>query len=152
MSSHNNTDILTAGVILIVLLLAWSQLAALVFGLFFDNTQLVTGAWSSLFQDTRFLPFITIFIIFGALLAGFVFTISVFTIPHIADRNVSNWVAISTSIRAVLKNPAVMIRWAAMLALLVIVGMGFFFIGLALTLPLAGHASWHAYRETILDD
>lgn len=60
--------------------------------------------------------------------------------------------AISTSIRVVLKNPTVMMRWAATLALLILIGMGLFFIGLVFTLPLAGHASWHAYREAVIEE
>ena len=152
MASRRGADILTAGLILLILIIAWSQLTAMVFGLFFDNSQLVAGSWSIFFQDTRFLPFIGVFIFFGALLAAFVFTISVITIPYITDRNVSIWMAISTSIRAILKNPGVMVRWAATLALLQIIGMGFFFIGLVLTLPLAGHASWHAYRDIVIEE
>jgi uncharacterized membrane protein len=27
--------------------------------------------------------------------------------------------------------------------------MAFFFVGLVVTLPIAGHAAWHAYRATI---
>jgi len=65
-------------------------------------------------------------------LAGFNISISVFTIPHLSYRKV--WI------------------WTAMLAPLVILGIGFFLIGLIFTLPLAGHASWHAYREAIIED
>ena len=83
--------------------------------------------------------------------ASFIFVISVITIPYISDKNVSIWEAISTSIRVVLKNPAVMARWAATLAFLILGGMAFFFIGLLFTLPLAGHASWHAYREAVVE-
>ncbi|SEB08085.1 hypothetical protein SAMN05660964_03448 [Thiothrix caldifontis] len=57
--------------------------------------------------------------------------------------------AMVTSIRAVYKNPVVMMRWAATIAVVILVGMATFFIGLAVTLPLIGHASWHAYRETV---
>ncbi len=151
-ASQKTGDILTAGVILVILLLAWSRLTAMVFGLFFDQNQLVSGGWSSLVDSANFLPFIGTFIVFGAILAAFVFTISVFTIPHISHQHVSIWSAISTSIRVVLKNPGVMAQWAAILALLVVLGMGFFFIWLVFTLPLAGHASWHAYREAVVEE
>jgi uncharacterized membrane protein len=39
--------------------------------------------------------------------------------------------------------------WAAILVVLTAVGMAFFFVGLVVTLPIAGHAAWHAYRATI---
>lgn len=152
MASHKLKDMLTAGVILLVLLLVWSRLAAMLFGLFFDNNELVAGGWSTLFGSANFLPFIATFVICGFFLAAIVFTISVFTIPYISDKHVSLSQAVSTSVRAILKNPGVMARWAATLAIIIILGMGFFFIGLIIALPVAGHASWHAYRETIIDN
>lgn len=152
MASHKLKDTLTAGAILLVLLVVWSRLAAMLFGLFFDNNELVVGGWSTLFGSSNFLPFIATFVVSGFILATIVFTISAFTIPYISDKHVSLSQAISTSVQAVMKNPGVMARWAATLAIIIILGMGFFFIGLIIALPLAGHASWHAYRETVLDE
>jgi Predicted integral membrane protein len=31
-------------------------------------------------------------------------------------------------------------------------GFIFFFVALAIALPIAGHASWHAYRELITEE
>jgi uncharacterized membrane protein len=39
--------------------------------------------------------------------------------------------------------------WAVLLVALTAVGMVAGFVGLAVTLPLAGHATWHAYRAVI---
>jgi len=33
-----------------------------------------------------------------------------------------------------------------------LIGLGFAFVGVAITLPIVGHASWHAYRELVVDD
>jgi uncharacterized membrane protein len=46
-------------------------------------------------------------------------------------------------------NMRAMAVWAAILVVLTALGMACFFVGLAVTLPIAGHAAWHAYRETI---
>jgi len=118
--------------ILILLRLAWSRLVAMVLVFFFDHSTLVSGGWGALYDDANFLPFIGTFTSCGTVLAGFNISISVFTIPHLSYRKV--WI------------------WTAMLAPLVILGIGFFLIGLIFTLPLAGHASWHAYREAIIED
>jgi len=72
-------------------------------------------------------------------------------VPLIIHRKVGVMAAISTSISAVKKNPLPMFRWAATIAVLIAVGLGLFFIGLAVALPIIGHASWHAYREIIID-
>jgi uncharacterized membrane protein len=54
-----------------------------------------------------------------------------------------------TSINGVIKNRGVMLLWAALIAGLVLVGFATAYIGLAVVLPLIGHATWHAYRETV---
>jgi uncharacterized membrane protein len=67
-----------------------------------------------------------------------------------------------TSINAVLRNRLAMAVWAACIVLAVAPGFALLFIGrerggslawimlaLGITLPLIGHATWHAYRATI---
>lgn len=39
--------------------------------------------------------------------------------------------------------------WAVLLVVLTAVGMAACYVGLAITLPLAGHATWHAYKAVI---
>jgi uncharacterized membrane protein len=45
-----------------------------------------------------------------------------------------------------------MLSWAFILATLMFLGFIFFFVALAITLPIAGHASWHAYRDLIAEE
>jgi uncharacterized membrane protein len=85
----------------------------------------------------------------GTLFAIFIFCISAFSLSMIMDRKADMVTAIVTSFNAVLRNKAVMLLWALLIAVAVIVGMVTAFIGLAITMPLIGHATWHAYRETI---
>ncbi|EIJ33504.1 DUF2189 domain-containing protein [Thiothrix nivea] len=151
LASHRRADTITAGIILLVLLVVWARLIAMLFGLFFGNTGLISGGWQTLLGDANFLPFFVTFVSCGFALALVAFSISVVTVQYISHRDVGLMTAISTSIRAVAKNPVVMMRWAAMIAIMMILGMGAFFIGLAVTLPVIGHASWHAYRETVED-
>ncbi|MGB3916280.1 MAG: DUF2189 domain-containing protein [Thiothrix litoralis] len=149
LASHRMADTLTAGLILLVLLVVWARLIAMLFGLFFDHSGLVSGGWETLVGDANFLPFIATFVVAGFSLAVVAFAISVVTVPFIAHRQVGVMTAVVTSIRAVYRNPVVMMRWAAIIATMILLGMATFFIGLAVTLPLIGHASWHAYRETV---
>lgn len=151
LASHRRADTITAGIILLVLLVVWARLVAMLFGLFFGDTGLISGGWGTLLGDTNFLPFIVTFVLCGFVLALVSFSISVVTVPFISHRNVGVMTAMSTSVRAVWHNPVVMMRWAATIAVMILLGMAAFFIGLAVTLPLIGHASWHAYRETVKD-
>jgi uncharacterized membrane protein len=67
----------------------------------------------------------------------------------IADRDVDMVTACVSSIRAVLCNKAVMLLWAALIALLTAVGFLTAFLGLGIIMPWLAYASWHAYRETL---
>jgi uncharacterized membrane protein len=151
MASHKRKDTITAAVIVAVLLVVWARLMSFFYGLFFNQTELINAGWGSLLGNENFLPFVTTFVISGFLLAVVVFSISVVTVPLLFHRNTSIMTAIATSVRVVMVNPATMMRWSATIAFLIIVGMGLFFIGLAVTLPLIGHASWHAYRDLIAE-
>jgi uncharacterized membrane protein len=86
----------------------------------------------------------------GAVLAAIAFAISAVSIPLILDRDVGAFAAMATSVSAVVVNWRVMIGWAALIALFGAVGLASFYIGLAVILPLIGHASWHAYRDLVL--
>jgi uncharacterized membrane protein len=87
--------------------------------------------------------------IVGSLFAAFVFCISAFSLPMIIDRKTDMITAVVTSFNAVLRNKVPMLVWALLIISAVALGVITAFIGLGITLPLIGHATWHAYRETI---
>ena len=85
----------------------------------------------------------------GAVFAVGVLTLTVVSVPMLLDRHVSALLAIQTSIRAVLANPAVMLVWGAMLAAMLALGCLPLFVGLAVVMPVLGHATWHLYRRVV---
>jgi len=87
----------------------------------------------------------------GSIFATIVFCASVVSLPMMLDRNTDAITSALTSVNAVFKNKGPMLLWAFLI--LVLVGLGFatLMLGLALVLPLIGHASWHAYRETVAE-
>jgi uncharacterized membrane protein len=54
-----------------------------------------------------------------------------------------------TSVRAVVASPGPMIGWAALIVVLLIVSVIPWFLGLLVTLPVLGHATWHLYRRIV---
>jgi uncharacterized membrane protein len=42
-----------------------------------------------------------------------------------------------------------MLLWAVLIAVITGIGLSLFYIGLAVTMPLLGFATWHAYRDTL---
>jgi uncharacterized membrane protein len=85
----------------------------------------------------------------GLLFAILVLAISVVSFPLLLDRQVSPAVAILTSVRAVLKNPLTMALWGLVVAAALLVGSIPLFLGLAVVVPILGHATWHLYRRVV---
>jgi uncharacterized membrane protein len=85
----------------------------------------------------------------GALFALAVLTISVVSFPMVIHRDVSARMAIRTSIKAVQENTNTMVMWGVMVVILLGVGSIPLFVGLAVVMPVLGHATWHLYRKVV---
>ena len=88
----------------------------------------------------------------GFLFAVVAFALSVVSFPLLLDRHVGVAAAIVTSVRAVLKNPVTMAVWGLLVATALAIGSLPFFIGLAVVMPVLGHATWHLYRKVVEPD
>jgi uncharacterized membrane protein len=85
---------------------------------------------------------------------GFIFAlvalcVSVVSFPLMLDRHASAGDAMVASLRAVARNPVPMAAWGLIVAVLLVAGSLPAFLGLAVVIPLLGHATWHLYRQTI---
>lgn len=87
--------------------------------------------------------------IIGALLALTLFSLTVISFPLVLERDVDMVTAMITSIRTVAASPLVMLAWAGVIAVLLLLAVLPFFLGLVVTLPVLGHATWHLYRRAI---
>lgn len=85
----------------------------------------------------------------GFLFAGIAFAISVVSVPMLMDRKIDGFTAVRISVKATLANLPAMVLWAALIVLVVGLGLITFYIGLVVALPLVGHATWHAYRDLV---
>jgi uncharacterized membrane protein len=93
-------------------------------------------------------------LIIGGHAIGFLFAVvvlctTVVAFPLLLDRDVGAYEAIHASVRAVLMNPFTMAVWGLMVAVGLMVGSIPLFAGLAVVLPVFGHATWHLYRKVI---
>lgn len=87
--------------------------------------------------------------------AGFVFALATFVVsvisfPLLLDRDVGAAVALTTSVRAVAANPVPMLAWGLIVAAALLIGSLPFLIGLAVVMPILGHATWHLYRKVVV--
>lgn len=85
----------------------------------------------------------------GFAFAVLVLTISVIAFPLILDRGAGVGTAMAASRRAVLSNPVTMATWGLIVAALVALGSLPLFVGLAIVVPVLGHATWHLYRKVV---
>jgi uncharacterized membrane protein len=74
---------------------------------------------------------------------------SVITIPLLLDRDGGAAIAVYASIRATLRNPLMIALWGLIVAALLVIGSLPFLGGLAIVVPVLGHATWHLYRRVI---
>ena len=85
----------------------------------------------------------------GFLFALAVLTVSIVSFPLLVDRDVGAVEAAVTSVRAVARNPITMAMWGLIVAALLLIGSIPFFFGLAVVIPVLGHATWHLYRKVV---
>jgi uncharacterized membrane protein len=85
----------------------------------------------------------------GFLFALGVLIISAVSFPLLLDRNIGALAAVATSVRVVLKNPLTMALWGLTVAVALALGSLPLFFGLAVVVPVLGHASWHLYRAAV---
>ncbi|HTR85749.1 MAG TPA: DUF2189 domain-containing protein [Reyranella sp.] len=149
---RNAEQIALMGVLLLVFHLVWMRLAQLLFAIF---------AWRSIPSWDRFadllwysshsLPFLALGTLLGAALAAIAFTVAAFALPYLLDRRNANlFEAIATSVAAVRLNVRPMLLWAVLIVFLTGLGMVPGLLGLAIALPVIGHATWHAYRDIVV--
>ncbi len=101
------------------------------------------------FTTAAGLEMIVIGVGLGFLFAVLVLAISVVSFPLLLDRDVGIGAAIWTSIAAVAANPRTMALWGLIVAAGLVIGSIPLFLGLAIVMPVLGHATWHLYRKVV---
>lgn len=147
---HNFWSIASFGIALALILLAWGRLTGIMFALSFPNlgpeNYLLT--WDTVFSSGGLYLFVLVTAV-SLILGAVTFAMSAVSLPLLIDKPVDVITAVATSVRSVLDNLPAMTLWAVLIALLTALGVATLYIGLAITLPLVAHATWHAYRSLV---
>lgn len=85
----------------------------------------------------------------GAVFAAVVLATTIVAFPLLLDRDVGLAGAVVTSWRVTRAAPGIVLVWGAIVAALLALGTVPLFLGLAVALPVLGHASWHLYRRAV---
>lgn len=137
--------------LLMTIFFVWLAVAHALYGLAFGDADPAT--FSELARQVLFTPrgwwLILVGNGVGLLFAITVLAVSVVSFPLLLDRNVGATVAAVTSVRVVLANPFAMTLWGMIVAAALAIGSLPFLFGLAIVMPILGHATWHLYRKTV---
>jgi uncharacterized membrane protein len=152
--SQSIVGIVTLGVLLVIVFLLWVAFCQALYVATFGVTPpaSIPGFVHQLFTTREGWTLILVGNGVGLLFAVFVLMISVVSFPLLLDRNVGVGVAMLTSVKVILANPVAMALWGLMIAVLLVIGSLPLFIGLAVVMPVLGHATWHLYRKVVEPD
>jgi len=137
---HLGNEMVFAAILLVIFLL-WMRATSMVH-IFFPAE--AHPKWSDLAL------FLGIGTLIGAIFSAIIFCASAFSLPMFMERKVDVVTAVVTSVNAVLRNKGVMLLWGSLIVVFSL--LGFMTGTLFVVLPLVGHATWHAYQETIIAD
>ncbi len=135
--------------ILIVLYLLWARASLVMFALFYHGGMPTLEGFMAQILKFDNIEFMIAYLVVGAIFAGLVFAFSVVSIPMMLDRNQDTVTAMLASFLALVRNLPMMLLWGGLIVLLTALGIATAFIGLIVTMPLVGHATWHAYRALV---
>jgi len=143
--------IATLGVLLMAIFLLWLAIAKAIYQSLFGPE--APASVTSFLHEVMTTPAGWKLIILGngigLLFAILVLATSVVSFPMLIDRKVDALTAVQTSVRAVIANPVTMAIWGLIVAALLAIGSLPLFVGLAVIMPVLGHATWHLYRKTV---
>jgi uncharacterized membrane protein len=137
---HLRGTTMVFALVLLVIFLVWARAASMISVFFpFEGNP----GWREL------LPYFAIGSAVGSIFALLCFGVSAFSLPFMHERDVDAITAVVSSFNAVLRNKRPMALWIAIITAAVATGPLTLFLGFIVTMPLIGHATWHAFRDTI---
>ncbi len=139
-----------SGLAMTFFLIIWIRTAALLYVINFPYEMLtIQGLINQTFFSIDGLIFLCIGTLIGGFFAVTAFLLSAISLPMMIGEKSDFLPALLISIFVVTRNPRAMALWAVIIVCVTAIGMATAFIGLAITLPLIGHATWHAYKDLV---
>lgn len=146
--NQSQIGIVTAGFLIIMQL--WIAANFVLFALLYEGVSPpLDDFFRNVFLSEDGRSFAIASVAVGFVLAWCAYAISAVSVPFLMDRRVDGFTAVRISIKAVLQNMPAMTLWAGLIVAFVGLGLLTYYLGLVLTLPLIGHATWYAYRDLV---
>ena len=149
--TRSPTQLAFLAAMLMLMLLAWIRVAQLLYALFFGLTEFpgFENTVNTVFFTVEGLAMLAVGTVIGGVIAAAVFAVAAFAVPMLMIRDMDAVSAMIASVKAVRANPWPMIVWGWLIVVMSAVGIVTLYVGLVVTFPLLGHATWHSYRHVI---
>ncbi len=151
LKSPSVPSIAAIGILQMVIYFLWLGAAQMIYDNLFGGAvpTSLTGFIAEVFTTVHGWTLLIVGSLVGFMFAIAVLAISAVSFPLLLDRDVGAVVAIQTSVRAFLANPQTMLLWGFIVAAALALGCLPLFVGLAVVMPVLGHATWHIYRVVV---
>jgi uncharacterized membrane protein len=135
--------------VITVIFLVWARASLVTFALFSAGTMPDLKNFLAKAFSLGNIEFVLVYFAAGSVFATLVFAVSVVSVPMMLDRGNDAVSAAILSVQVLARNPGTMAVWAAIIVVLTGIGLATAFVGLVFTMPVIGHATWHAYRDCV---
>lgn len=148
---QKDRQIPSIAMVLIMFFMFWVFIAHLVFALFMGLQPMtnILSNWQDTLLTQNGITMLAIGTGVGGIMAFVLFCLTAFSIPMLLDREMDFITAMIHSFQLVTGNLVPMLVWAFIIAVLTILAMLPFFVGIFVVLPVLGHATWHLYRRVV---
>lgn len=131
------------------LMIVWARVSVVLFALLSPHEMPTVAGVIERILSLENLDFLIVWAATGSVFASLAFALSVVSVPMMLDQASDTMDAVFRSVHALWLNPLVMLTWALLIVLLIGTSLAFFLPLLAITAPLIGHATWHAYKDLL---
>lgn len=145
----NPIALFSAGVGLMFVTFIWLRVSVLIIAVNLPYTAMTVPDLTAALFTTDGIGVLIAAVIAGGVIAFIVFATGFISLPMILDRRADLLKGVVISVVALILNFRPLMFWAALIVVFTVAGLLTAYIGLLVTLPLIGHASWHAYRTIV---
>jgi uncharacterized membrane protein len=147
-------SILAFGVLLLAIFAAWILAAEVIYVWLYGPNPPVTATsfLHEVLTTDRGRTLIVVGALIGFCFAAVALAISVVSFPLMLDRDLGLVPALEASLRVTRANPLAVALWGLIVAVALVLGSLPLFFGLAVVMPVLGHATWRFYRKAIERD
>jgi uncharacterized membrane protein len=153
--NRNALTTYSLGIIMVLLMLAWFVTSMQLTALFVANAGVMVQVFGEPADLATFLtsltwPMLAAVSISGAVALMIAFMVTAVSVPLAVDHeDIDVITAVVISVKAVIRNWQTMLLWAGLIVVFAGIGILPLYLGLIVTFPLLGYATWHAYRDIV---